>query len=230
MVSWIKVLLDTGVDPDAAPDMDIVTAYRSMILADRPVSYWRLGEAAGVIAVDEMGVNDGTYINAPILADPALRATPNYIDIPDHTSMDFGAGPFSYECWFATLNVSALTIIGKGAGAVMVQVSALVLGQVTTNVKGSGYNSDSGAIDYHDGLPHHLVFTHDEFAVEHIWIDNADVTVQTNTNVTTNTGANLNIGRDTGVGNAYDGVLDEVAIYNYILTPAQVAAHYRAGT
>jgi hypothetical protein len=243
MVSWIKVLLDTGVDPDTAPDMDIHVDYRSIIIADSPSAYWRLGESVGTDAFDEMGFNSGVYINAPTLGNAPLiandadtcvsfdRASNQYVEVLDHATFDFGSGPFSYECWFATpTTTSTLTMIGKGTGALMVQINALVVGQVTTNVKGSSYNSDSGATNYADALPHHLVVTHDEFAVEHIWIDMVDVTVQTNHSVTSNSGANMNIGRDSGVGNAYDGPLDEVAVYRYVLTADRIAAHYRAGT
>lgn len=35
--------------------------YRSLVLSLEPVAYWRLGEASGTVAVDEMGTADGVY-------------------------------------------------------------------------------------------------------------------------------------------------------------------------
>lgn len=41
--------------------------YADIIKARNPISYWRLGEASGIVAVDEMGVVDGEYTNSPTL-------------------------------------------------------------------------------------------------------------------------------------------------------------------
>ena len=37
--------------------------YYDTVMADSPVSYWRLGEAAGATANDAAGGNNGTYVN-----------------------------------------------------------------------------------------------------------------------------------------------------------------------
>lgn len=42
-------------------------AYRDVVLALSPVAYWRLGEASGSVAADEVGAFPGTYINGPTL-------------------------------------------------------------------------------------------------------------------------------------------------------------------
>ena len=43
------------------------TPYSLAVIADNPVAYWRFEEIGGTTAVDEMGVNNGTYIGAPQL-------------------------------------------------------------------------------------------------------------------------------------------------------------------
>ncbi len=48
------------------------TDYRSVVISDNPVSYWRLGEASGTAAADERGVNAGAYANAPTLGAASL--------------------------------------------------------------------------------------------------------------------------------------------------------------
>jgi len=41
--------------------------YRAAVLDTAPVGYWRLGEASGTTAVDEMAANAGAYVGAPTL-------------------------------------------------------------------------------------------------------------------------------------------------------------------
>ena len=88
--------------------MPVVT-YRAAVLATNPVSYWRLGEASGTVAVDEMGLNDGTYIGAPTLgvagllagdSDTAvtLNGTTQWVRVPLSASLDI-AGSVSVADW-----------------------------------------------------------------------------------------------------------------------------------
>ncbi len=46
-------------DPQGGAGSD---RYATEIMALGPLSYWRLGEASGTVAVDETGANDGTYV------------------------------------------------------------------------------------------------------------------------------------------------------------------------
>ena len=45
-------------------------AYGELVAADGPVAYWRLDEAAGVTALDEMGAFPGIYQGTPGYAEP----------------------------------------------------------------------------------------------------------------------------------------------------------------
>ena len=42
-------------------------AYGSLVAGDGPLSYWRLDEAAGPVAVDVMAANYGTFKGTPAL-------------------------------------------------------------------------------------------------------------------------------------------------------------------
>lgn len=44
-----------------------LAGYRSAVMADTPIAYWRLGESSGIVAADETGNHDGTYVNTPTL-------------------------------------------------------------------------------------------------------------------------------------------------------------------
>lgn len=43
------------------------SVYRDLMLSMLPLAYWRLGEASGTTAVDQMGAFAGTYVNTPTL-------------------------------------------------------------------------------------------------------------------------------------------------------------------
>ena len=49
------------------PGSPAEAAYRSAVLANHPISYWRLDEASGMVAADLEGAHSGTYLNAPSL-------------------------------------------------------------------------------------------------------------------------------------------------------------------
>ncbi len=48
----------------------IDAAYGDVVSGDAPVSYWRLDEATGPVAVDETGANPGLYQGTPGYGEP----------------------------------------------------------------------------------------------------------------------------------------------------------------
>ncbi len=87
-------------------------AYRDAVLAKGPVAYWRLGEAAGMTAVDETGNGyDGTYKFNPNLGQPgAINGDPNtavqftgtnYVEILDNPnfSQPTSTNGLTVEAW-----------------------------------------------------------------------------------------------------------------------------------
>ncbi len=91
------------------------SSYESEIVALNPVSYWRLGEAAGATAVDQLGVSDGTYVDGVVLgqtgavvADPDLSAgfdgLNDYVEIAHNNAYLLDSGSISF--WFKTSNTA----------------------------------------------------------------------------------------------------------------------------
>src|SRR5512133_3131481 len=84
--------------------------YRDAVLADTPVSYWRLEETSGTTAADSKGTNPGTYTNGPTLGQSgALPDTINNkavsfdgvndnVVIPASASLNV-AGQITIEAW-----------------------------------------------------------------------------------------------------------------------------------
>ncbi len=111
-LSWVdnsdnegEFLIQRSTTPDSPP-----TGYNAAVIADSPVSYWRLGEASGTLAADERGANPGTYVNAPTLgaasllsADTANKAvgldgTNDQVKVPSSASLSLGS-PITLETW-----------------------------------------------------------------------------------------------------------------------------------
>jgi hypothetical protein len=59
------------------------TGYAAGVIADRPVGYWRLGEAAGPAALDSWGTNNGAYLGVETFGLPGALAQ------DANTSVDF---------------------------------------------------------------------------------------------------------------------------------------------
>ncbi len=223
------------------PELD---PYPSAVLADSPVAYWRLGEASGVTAADEVGSNVGTYQNTPTLgvtgallgdSNTAVRldGATEYISVADNATIDQGNGPLSWELW---VKLGAL-VVGSGTGARLM-------------IKGDGAptlqiaDADGSVLWYANGVDlavHSSVAINDTTTWHHIvgtkngttwklYIDGDDATVTDGTPSTSSTASALEFGRHSSGVQQLNGSLDEIAIYNVALTAGQVAAHYSAAT
>ncbi len=214
--------------------------YPAAVLADNPIAYWRLGEASGTSAKDEIGTADGTYVNTPTLgvtgallgdsntAVTVTAASSQYITVPD-VGIDQGDGPLSWELWFKKAvadQPSFMTLMSKGDTAPILQITT---GDVLL------WFSKSVASAAHIATPldtnwHHVVGTKDTSDNWIVYLDGVASTAPDGTPSTADTAAALNIGRSTDADTYWNGSIDEVAVYSTVLSAARVAAHYAAAT
>jgi len=225
---------------DRAPNE---TLYRGLVMSHGPIAYWRLGESSGTNAADETGTHNGTYTNTPTLgvtgimqdgsgdlAADFVAASAEYVLGQDWAVMDFTSGSFSLEAWF---NADALTgatqiIIEKRGNA---PSDGWEIGATTTGV---GFADDGAAVVQFGPLSndtdYHVVVTSDQTTTI-LYVNG--VQVDSDSGGLTITGNNevVSIGYDTdAAGFAFDGTIDEVAVYDRVLTAAEIADHYRVGT
>lgn len=216
--------------------------YSTEIIADSPFAYWRLGESSGTTAADEISTNDGTYVNTPTLGvsgatsdgDTAVNLDPagsEYLSIPALATGAFTNGDdWTFEIW--------LSADAHGGDKRLLSARSNISGMIRL---------DSGTIGYYNTatwvnlgtLPaagtgwHHLVVCYDASANQgQAYIDGVAQTAQT-----VGSGNNHNpfttivdIGRPyTGAFGAYfDGGIDELAVYDRLLTSTEVSDHYNA--
>ncbi|HZM05718.1 MAG TPA: DUF2341 domain-containing protein [Candidatus Saccharimonadales bacterium] len=188
---------------------------------------------------------DPTEGNAPgfgILAtnNGYVGSVPTNISFSAPTNVN---GEFSVECWVQEYPIktdAGIISLGYGNGG---EEFALDTGGADPNhyyrfyVRNAGGTSESaasGVTTYTDGAWHHLVGVCDETNGHvYLYIDGTNAatgTIPSKSGVLAST-QSLAIGaRQESQGSQYDnqfiGAIDEVALYNYALTPAQVQTHY----
>lgn len=217
--------------------------YRNAVLADKPQFYYRLDEASGTVAHDIAGSHTGTYTNATLNqsgattdGDKAISGNGLTMKYTAGTGLPIGASARSVEFWFKTTATPSSpygsTFLSYGSGNTN-QMFAAKLYQGTngqsymklTNWTASYlYPVPTGANPL-DGTWHYVVATFDG-TNSSVYYDGHSLGQQTTSfNTVLNTNG-LYLGLQTpNAGSPYNGSLDEVAIYNYVLTPAQVQTH-----
>ncbi len=213
------------------------------ILLDGPIAYWRLGEGPGSsTAVDELGNNDGTYVDtmlgvAGVSGDGDTAASLggsnlSRVNVPTLDAMPNDA--ISVELWVNSSEAGDGTPFSYAVNAQNNEVLLFNVNSLSFYVKGQ---NTAGVADVADGAWHHVVATWQSSDGDtNIYVDGAPVHNQVLVPGQTITpGGHLALGHEQdSVNGGYDpnqrliGELDEVAVYDFVLTPQQVAQHYEA--
>ncbi|NND01942.1 MAG: LamG domain-containing protein, partial [Acidimicrobiia bacterium] len=247
------------VQPPHSPAQAAGTDYRDTVLADNPVAYWRFGEASGSAAVDTAGSLDGIYENAPSLSQPGLvidsdsavrfGGATDLVHIPDSPLINQGTRTQrTIEVWFQVDDASdRQVIVEEGGGSrglnIYVEGGQLFFGgwnladDLTADTPWGG-TFFSAAVS--SGVTHHAVLVLDQLSATLTgYLDGAEAGAGA-------AGTLHGHGADTGIGamnnssrfpdgsaggdgHYFVGVIDEVAFYNSVLSPSDVADHYAAG-
>jgi predicted alpha-1,6-mannanase (GH76 family) len=226
------------------------------VLAAAPLAYWRFDEPSGTVARDYVSTNNGTYGNV-LLGQPGHKLVDTHTaarfgllsasnSCVTNIHLDFAAGNngvFSVEAW---VNVGSQSsdagLVTKGYGSGGEQFNLDCGGPnrafrfFVRERYGAARLATSSVVPNNQW--YHLVAVCDQA--------NGFVRLYVNGNqaaqgsITPNIGllpslASVSIGsRQAGLGTAYNnqfsGFMQEVAIYGYALSPAQVLAHYQTAT
>src|SRR4051794_9330629 len=123
-IIFVLALVIAGLAGSAAgaPAAAVTSAYRSEVLNDGPVAYWRLGEASGTVARDEGGAHDGRYRHSPWLSRTGLltadtNTATRFDGITDDAVIGNGSGlnPRSKLTLEAWIKPTRLPLVGKRA-------------------------------------------------------------------------------------------------------------------
>ena len=235
----------------ATPTARASANYSSTVLADGPVSYWRLGEQSGTTALDiGTGANNGTFtggytlgVNGAIVSDTndavGFNGSTGYVSVPDKANLDL-TGDMTLEMWAkpGLLNGTTQTVLQKGTSA----SSAGTGWQYRISINSANHwkgiifvgttsyeiidNTDTLSTSRWDYLALVRSGSTLTFYVNGQSVGSAAVSGATNT-----TTGMLAFGRAGGYSNYYlNGSVDEVAIYSAALTVSQVQNHFTVAT
>jgi cysteine-rich repeat protein len=195
-------------------------------------------------ANDAQGNNGGT-VNGPTFNTGRLGQAFNFDGVDDHVvitdpadgSLDFGTGDFTLEAWFniPTYQNAWSSIISKGAsGSDGYGIEISSTNRISCSIDAvGGYNQHVLGSQPTLNQWHHVVCVFDRDGNVIIYLDGVAVSTIGSASLTRNSGSisnsrNLYLGRYAVPYPHFQfrGMIDEVAVYNRILTQTEVAANY----
>ena len=245
---WVALVIMAGVlgtvlapiasTVSSSPAAATPPSYPSVILADSPLVYYRLGESSGTTAADASGTgvtgtfrataslgtagavagDSNTAVSNPDYAAPAVTASAS--------SLPTGTGARTVETWLRT----SATVPGYGQTGFYTElmrygdfgVNTAGPDQIYVTVNGAQQVVTDAQLPLRDGSWHLVTVTYGATTAV-IYLDGVALKSGTLTGLNTPTGATLAVG-------SLAGDLDEVAVYGTALSPGQVAAHWTRGS
>ncbi len=209
------------------------------------VSWW----AAEGNADDTMGLNNGTavgslgYASGEVGQAFVFDDSTSYIILPASPSLDIGASGtgFTIECWIApndfNVNVSGAPIIewdSDSTDGLQFWCGGSLFGNIK-DLSGNDHRivSANGVLSVN--VWQHVALTYDEISGNaFIYLNGNIVASQNFGSFVPQTTFPANIGRrtgqQTGLGDTYGGMMDELSIYNRALSSNEIQAIYMAGS
>lgn len=248
-----RALLGQGISPERRPGLG-VDRYWTEIAPDSPIGFWPLSETTGTSAAEFVADRTMTYRNSPTLGTAGLptggitfNGTNQAADTASQPALNNAtSGDHSTEMWirYTTSGTSIQTAFAwRGTGGVAsdeistITVNNGVSGRIQVNSVHSGtltrvvVNSDGG---WNDGQWHHVVSTAANGGNLTLYVDGVSQGTNSASRFSDGAGADprvcvgANIASSTTFSQLFAGDVSCVAIYDTILSPTRVLAHYRA--
>ena len=188
-----------------------------------------LGEGFGMAASFTGGAQNGFRVDDPDIADPTLPAT-NDID-------RFGAD-VSISVWVRantwTIRFQAILGHGEDSDYRLARLNANnPIGFAYAGGTGDiGTSSTYGSAPEGDGLWHHIVVTTAEAGVTQLYVDGVLEATSAGTpsiGISGNDSNALGLGFNPDTQRGFDGLMDDVAMWNRVLTAQEVSTIYNTG-
>ncbi len=228
---YYQIVFPTLRDP-ASPLMQI--AEIELLGVPAPIAHWKFDDGAGTVAADSSGNgNDGTLVGDPQWVAGILGGALDFDGDGDYVDCGSDAifsitDAFSLSVWinWRTPTVDWQTVIAKGDNAWRLAKSGSSQAVDFGFDDGSrGWVSASTASDVPLGEWHHVAATLDTIVGAKIYLDGVLEGTNSNTGGITVGDYPVFIGDNSQqTGRYWDGLIDDVQIYNQALSPLQVSA------
>jgi hypothetical protein len=224
------------------------TSYREVVLADGPVSYWRLGESTDAeIAADAMDRNPGVYMNGVVKGQPGalssdsdtaagfLSASQTKVEV--HFTPELNSVPFTAELWARVTGGSThrSPLSSRNdfpqRGYIFYADPSNRWQFWTGTGEQVGWDIINGPL-VQNNVWTHLAATYDgetkRFYVNGLQVGSSTAPFSPNDATVLRIGGGQN---ENATGSFFfQGTIDEVAIYDKVLTPERIQIHYGIGT
>jgi hypothetical protein len=227
----------------ASPGLAAPITFENAVLAHNPIAYWRFGEAPGAsTAADEAIGHDGTYLAGVTLGNPGIGGgdtgalfdgiigsvtVPNDAELgPNLISMEALVrwdGPNAFQ-----QRILENSFFGGGEQA-SYNLTILPDGRIQVEVRSGGAASVHTTSQFlSPGDEAYLVGVFDGSSV-FIYLDDLLLSQTTAAAGSLQDGLNaLGIGNQSERNRPFQGLIDEVALYDYALSGDQILAHFKA--
>jgi hypothetical protein len=226
--------------------------YAAKVMGDHPTAFWRLDELAGTNMTDYSGVFGGVYLTNT--TNPYTLGAPGAIVGDADTAVTFTNGSRGEVPFYAALNPNGPFTVEfwanpRGLTAVCPLSTQFRTGaarngfNVTQNNGGPGWTLQMGngtgvTIQIVGVSPitannwYHVAITWDGVGTARMYVNGElDGTSAGNapSAYVPNPSAPFDIGVRNGIGIPFNGTVDEVAFYNYVLAQSQLQSHVNIG-
>jgi hypothetical protein len=222
-------------------------SFEEAMVADHPVSWWRLDEAPGSPTfADAMGRHDGTWVVPPTLGAPGVvaggsntaaqftLAAQAYGEVP--FAFDLNSQSITVECWVNTSDISD-TLVPVSSWVAAPNHKGYMFVKQGPDWQSAFSFGDAYVYTYVDigtmspGRWTHLAFTSSPSDGWSIYLNGQLVDGPFSpTGWVVNNSGPFRIGTDVPGSSSYndffDGTIDEVAVYNTVLPASSLQAHY----
>lgn len=212
----------------ALSSSDVTSIYNSGVPNDisslNPVAWYRMGENSNYKSPQWLMLENSNFANSRISNySYQFDGVNDFVTVNDDASLKVVTANHSLSFWMKTTDGSTQVLSEKGSSD---ELAAWV---VSNKIRWAGPNTFNSSIDVNDGNWKHIAFVADGSS-SFIYINGSlDATGSTKIQASANS-SNYVFGARSGGSFAFDGQLDQIAIFNRALSSTEVSALYNSGT
>ena len=201
------------------------------------VGYWSMNEGTGSYAGDSSGnKNTGTLTNGPTWVDGKRGKALNFDGVNDYVNLGSGdimSSNATLSLWFKMSPISDYKFLfsTKSNETDRLSVFTATNGRIVIQVLNGSNNAYVTTLDYDDNKWHHLVFVRNGNTITNgiLYIDNNPVGIASWGNFGSDSTNNVIGIYEQTLSYPFNGLIDDVRVYNRALTAAEIQALYKSG-
>ena len=188
-----------------------------------PVAWYRMGENANYKSPQWL-MKENSNKDKVSNYSYQFDGVNDFVTVADDASLRVATANHTLTFWMKTTDGSTQVVMEKGSGA-----NELAAWVVSNKIRWAGSNAFSSSTAVNDGNWKHIAFVADGSSA-FIYINGSlDATGSTKVKASANFSA-FTFGARSGGSFAFDGQLDQIAIFNRALSSTEVSALYNSGT